>query len=72
MSVADLDQSKRAAFAKYFYGHRMSLDKALAAAGLSYLDQEAILFVKPNLPINVEIQDNGDVVVRNRWQRRVR
>ncbi len=72
MSIVDLDQDKRAAFAMYFYGHRASLNKALAMAGLSYLDQEAALFVRPNMPINAEILDNGDIIIRRRWQRPVR
>ena len=71
-SIVEMSQEQRAVFAKYFYGHRMNLSQALAMAGLSYLDEEARLFVKPNLPVNAEIQDNGDVVVRVRWMRSVR
>ena len=71
-SVTEMSRFQRVIFARYFYGHRLELEEALAMAGLSRLDQEAALFVRPNLPFDVQILDNGDVVVIKRWQRRVR
>jgi hypothetical protein len=70
-SIIDLNERARQACALYIYGH-ISPDEAIAWAGYTYLDPEAEFIVKPNLPFNMELCWNGDVVIRKRWQRRVR
>jgi len=71
-SVTEMPRYQRVIFARHFYGYRLSLSEALAMAGLSRLDENAHLFVRPNIPQGVEIADNGDIVVRKHWMRRVR
>ena len=70
-SIKDLPRRARQACALYIYNH-FQPDEALAMAGYTIMDPEAEFILKPNLSINEIITWDGDVVIRKRWQRRIR